>query len=104
MARYRMVAWRIHHSTRAGRASPEMHGEGLFEPRAWHPMYPMQDHRHPPQAPPSLHEMVRGLAPLGGVFARTQDGEPGMQAIWQGDQRLHECISARATPRRVKAL
>jgi Transposase Tn5 dimerisation domain len=99
-----MVAWRIHRITMVGRADPEVPGEVVFEPREWHTMYPMQQHRAPPQAPPSLREMVRGLAPLGGFFARTGDGEPGIQAIWQGDQRLHEFIDALETHRNVTAL
>jgi len=48
--------------------------------------------------------MVRGWAQLGGVFARQGDGEPGMQASWQGYQRLHDFIYALETHWRVKAL
>jgi hypothetical protein len=33
MALYRIVAWRIHKITRAGRADPAVPGDGLFEPR-----------------------------------------------------------------------
>jgi hypothetical protein len=46
--------------------------------------------------------MVRSLAQLGGFFARTRDGEPGIHAIWQGYQRLHEFIYAIDTYRTVK--
>jgi hypothetical protein len=42
-------------------------GEVRFAPREWHTMYTLPQHRHPPQAPPSLRAMVRGLAHLGGV-------------------------------------
>jgi hypothetical protein len=38
--------------------------------------------------------MVRSLAQLGGFLARTRDGEPGIQAIWQGYPRLHDFIYA----------
>jgi hypothetical protein len=48
--------------------------------------------------------MVRGLAQLGGFFARTGDGEPGITSIWQGDQRLHEFIDAVEIHRTVNAL
>jgi hypothetical protein len=54
----------------------------------------MQHHGHPPPTPPPLREMVRSLAQLGGFFARTRDGEPGIQAIWQGYQRLRDFIYA----------
>ncbi len=104
MALYLMVAWRVHHITMAGRAYPDASCDVVFEPREWHTMYPMPYHRHPPQAPPSLREMVRALAQLGGFFARTGDGEPGIPVIWQGYQRLHDFIYALETHRSVNAL
>jgi Transposase Tn5 dimerisation domain len=104
MALYLMVAWRIHTITLAGRAYPDAPCAVVFDPREWHTIYPMQHHRHPPQAPPSLREMVRALAQLGGFFARTGDGEPGIQVIWQGYQRLHDFIYALETHRSVNAL
>ena len=64
----------------------------------------MPRHRAPPQAPPSLREMVRGLAQLGGFLARQGDGEPGVKTIWQGYQRRHEFIYAIETYRTVHAL
>jgi hypothetical protein len=45
--------------------------------------------------------MVRSLARLGGCFARKGDGEPGLNTIWQGYQRLHECIYAVATDQTI---
>jgi Transposase Tn5 dimerisation domain len=47
---------------------------------------------------------VRNLAQLGGFLARQGDGEPGLKAIWQGYQRLHDCIYAIETYRTVNAL
>jgi hypothetical protein len=104
MALYLIVAWRIHSITMAGRAHPDVPCDMVFEPREWHTIYTMQYHRQPPQAPPTLRDMVRGLAQLGGFFARTGDGEPGIQAIWQGYQRLHEFIYALETHRSVNTL
>jgi hypothetical protein len=104
IALYLIVAWRIHSITMVGRAYPDVPCEVVFEPREWHTIYTMQHHRAPPQAPPSLRETVRGLAQLGGFLARTGDGEPGIQAIWQGYQRLHEFISALETHRNITAL
>jgi hypothetical protein len=93
LAIYLIVAWRIHNITMAGRAYPAMSCEVVFE-----------HHGHPPPTPPPLGEMVRSLAQLGGFLARTRDGEPGIQTIWQGYQRLHECIYAIDTYRTVNAL
>jgi Transposase Tn5 dimerisation domain len=99
-----MVAWRIHTITRAGRAEPEVPGEGLCDPWEWPTLDPLPSHHPPPQAPLSLRAMVRGMAQLGGCFARTGDGALSMQASWQGDQRLHAFIDAGETPRGVNAL
>jgi Transposase Tn5 dimerisation domain len=104
IALYLMVAWRIHPITMAGRASPEVPCDVVFAPQEWHTIYTRQYHCHPPQAPPSLREMGRGLAQLGGFLARTGDAEPGIQAIWQGYQRLHEFIYALEIHRRVNVL
>lgn len=104
IALYLMVAWRIHRITMAGRAYPHVPCEVAFEPREWHTIYTMQHHRPPPQAPPTLGEMVWGLAQLGGFLARTGDGQPGITSIWRGYQRLHEFIYAVETHRVVHAL
>jgi hypothetical protein len=104
VAMYLIIAWRIHHITIAGRAYPEVSCAVVCEPREWHTIYTMQHHHPPPQIPPPLREMVRSLAQLGGLLARTGDGEPGIQAIWQGYQRLHECIYAVETHRTVNAI
>ena len=104
LAIYVIVAWRIHAITMAGRAYPAMSCEVVFEPREWHTLYTMQHHSHPPPTPPSLREMVRSLAQLGGFFARKGDGEPGINTSWQGYQRLHDFIYAVDTYRTVQAL
>jgi transposase Tn5 family protein len=99
-----IVAWRMHTITMAGRAYPAMSCELVFAPRAWHTLSMRQHHGPPPPTPPPLRAMVRSLAQLGGCFARTRDGEPGMQTIWQGYQRLHAFINAIETYRTVNAL
>jgi hypothetical protein len=42
MALYLIVAWRIHSSTMAGRAYPDVPCDVMFEPREWHTIYTMQ--------------------------------------------------------------
>ncbi len=101
LAMYMIVAWRIHNITMAGRAYPDASCEVVFAPREWHTLYTMQHHRHPPPTPPPLREMVRSLARLGGFLARARDGEPGIKAIWQGYQRLHDFLYAIETYRAI---
>jgi hypothetical protein len=99
-----MLAWRIPLLTLAGRAYPEVSCAVGFAPRAWQTSDTMPHRCHPPQAPPAWRASVRSLAPRGGVCARQGDGAPGMQAIWQGDQRLHEGIYAVDSHRTLPAL
>ena len=102
-ALYMIVAWRIHNSTMAGRAYPDVSCEVVFAPREWHTLSTMQHHDHPPPTPPPLRKMVRSLAQLGGFLARARDGDPGLKALWQGYQRLHEFIYAIETYRAINA-
>ena len=44
----------------------------------------------PPATPPTLRQAVRWIAQLGGFLGRTSDGEPGVQVLWRGFQRLHD--------------
>jgi IS4 transposase len=104
IAIYLIVAWRIHTITMLGRAYPEVSCEVVFEPHEWQTLFTMQYHSRPPQTPPPLRAMVRSLAQLGGFLARQGDGEPGIQSIWQGYQRLYEFIYALETHRAANAL
>jgi transposase Tn5 family protein len=104
IAIYLSIAWRIHTITMLGRAYPETSCAIVFESREWQTLYTVQFHSAPPPQPPPLRPMVRALARLGGFLARTGDGEPGIQSIWQGYQRLHEFIYALEMYRAVNAL
>jgi Transposase Tn5 dimerisation domain len=103
LASYLIVAWRMHAISRLGRAYPEVSCEGVFAAPEWQTIYTMQAHRPPPQVPPPLREIVRRLAHLGGFLARKGDGEPGVQTLWQGYQRLQDFLYALDTHRAVTA-
>jgi Transposase Tn5 dimerisation domain len=104
LAIYVIVAWRLHTITMAGRAYAEVSCEVVFAPREGHTLDTRPHHSQPPPTPPPRREMVRSLAQLGGCLARTRDGEPGMQAIWPGDQRRHDFLYAIELYRTVKAV
>jgi Transposase Tn5 dimerisation domain len=103
IAVYLIVAWRIHTLTMLSRAYPEVSCEVVFEPQEWQTIDMMQYRRRPPQESPPLREIVRGLARLAGFLARTGDGAPGVQTIWQGYQRLHDFLYALETHRALTA-
>ena len=99
VAIYLIVAWRLHTLTMLSRAYPAVSCEVVFAAHEWQTLYTMPHHRRPPQAPPPLREIVHCLAQLGGFLARTGAGEPGVQTLWQGYQRLREFIYALETHR-----
>ena len=42
---------------------------------------------------PTLREMIRSVATLGGLLGRKGDGEPGTQTLWLGLQRLDDIVA-----------
>jgi hypothetical protein len=84
-----VVAWRLLWLTYQARQSSEVSCEIALEQGEWHALYAQRfSTTTMPSVPPTLHEAVRWIAQLGGFLARTRDGEPGVQTIWQGLRRL----------------
>lgn len=84
---YMIVAWRIARLMRLGRSCPDMDAALMFEADEWKAAYILNKERLPDK-PPSLNEVVRRVARLGGFLARKGDGEPGVKTIWMGMQRI----------------
>ena len=84
---YMVVAWRIARLMRLGRSCPDLDAQLMFEPDEWKAAFILNQKR-PPDTPPTLNEVVRLVARLGGFLARTGDGEPGVKTIWLGMQRI----------------
>ena len=89
-----VVAWRIHHLTFLGRVTPDLPCTAVFEDDQWKAITVFKTRRPPPETPPSLREMIRMVAQLGGFLARTGDGEPGSQVLWRGLQRMDDITIA----------
>ncbi|MBC8726478.1 IS4 family transposase, partial [Paraburkholderia sp. 31.1] len=50
-----------------------------------------------PTPPPTVNEVVRLIAQIGGFLGRKSDGEPGAKTIWRGlDQVLAAADTLRA--------
>ena len=94
IAIYLIVAWRIHTITMQSRAQPQARCELVFSDKEWKTIYLMQQKKKPPKRPPSLREITRMLAQLGGFLARKNDGEPGVKNIWRGYRCLKDYIDA----------
>ena len=89
-----VVAWRIHHLTFLGRVTPDLPCTVVFEDDQWKAITVFKTHLPPPETPPSLREMIRSVAQLGGFLARTGDGEPGSETLWRGLQRMDDITLA----------
>jgi len=90
LATYLIVTWRTLYVCRLGRALPEISCEAIFEPAEWKSVYRVVRRQSPPSQAPTLREMVRMVAQLGGYVNRKRDAEPGPQTVWLGLQRTHD--------------
>ena len=48
----------------------------------------------PPEKPPSLNDMVKLIAGLGGYLGRKHDGPPGPQVLWIGMRRMSDLAAS----------
>ena len=86
---FMIVAWRIARLMRLGRTCPDLDAALLFSPQEWQAAYILAKKRPPKQAP-QLNALIRLIASLGGFLGRKCDGEPGMQTLWLGLQRVRD--------------
>ena len=90
LAVYLIVTWRTLYVCRLGREFPDISCEAVFEPVEWKSVYNIVHREPPPTEPPTLSEMVRMVAQLGGYINRPRDDHPGPQTVWLGLQRTHD--------------
>lgn len=90
LAVYLIVTWRTLYVCRLGREFPDASCEAVFEPSEWKAVYSIVHRQPPPSQPPSLREMLRWVAQLGGYVNRSRPDEPGPQTVWLGLQRTHD--------------
>lgn len=88
LAVYLVVAWRTLYLCRLGRSCPDTPCDAVFEPCEWKAVWKIVRREDPPAKPPTLGNMVRMVAQLGGYIPRTDP--PGPQTLWIGLQRMHD--------------
>ncbi len=93
MAVYSIVSWKIMYLCRLGRECPDLDCEIIFEPSEWKSVYMTIRNEEAPSTPPTLNEMIRMIATLGGYVQRSST-EPGPQTLWLGLQRVHDLSTA----------
>jgi hypothetical protein len=91
LALYLIVTWRTLYVCRLGREFPDISCEAIFDPAEWRSVYRVVRRESPPTEPPSLSQMVRMVAQLGGyVNRKNRPDEPGAKTVWLGLQRMHD--------------
>ncbi|WP_425219326.1 IS4 family transposase (plasmid) [Ralstonia solanacearum] len=87
LALFMIVAWRIAHLMRMGRTCSELDAALFFDPDEIHGAYLLMNKRKP-KGVPTLNEVLRLVAQLGGFLARKGDGELGAKTILEGLQQV----------------
>lgn len=98
LALFMVVAWRITYLMRKGRTCPDLAASLFFDPdeiRGAH----LLTKRKMQATPPTLNEVVRMIAQVGGFLGRKSDGEPGAKTIWRG---LGQVFAAAETLRALR--
>jgi hypothetical protein len=91
LAVYMVVAWRLARLVRLGRTHPDLVASALFTEAEWKGAYILAK-KKPPAEPPTLREVIRQIAMLGGFLGRKSDGEPGVKALWLGFARVRDFV------------
>ncbi|MCO1335458.1 IS4 family transposase [Microbulbifer sp. OS29] len=94
IAIYMIIGWRLHSITTQARRLPEAPCTSAYSEKEWRMTWMIRDKTTPPNEPPSMREITRMLAGLGGFLGRKGDGEPGVKTVWQGYTKLLHYIEA----------
>ena len=86
-----IVAWRLYWMTKINRTDPDAPCIIVLSEHEWKALYSTIHHtRDLPEQLPTVYQVVRWIAQLGGFLGRRSDKEPGITAIWRGWQRLND--------------
>jgi len=91
LALYLVVSWRLTRLVKLGRVHPELEASVFFTEAEWKGAFILAK-KAIPQRAPSVREVVRQIAMLGGFLGRKGDGEPGVKTLWLGMQRLRDFV------------
>jgi hypothetical protein len=99
---YMVVAWRLARMTKLARTQPNMLSNELFSDLEWQGAYLLAE-KEPPKEPPTLREVIRQIASLGGFLGRKHDGEPGVKSLWLGFARLRDFVAGTEYMQRLQS-
>lgn len=89
LAVYMIIAWRSFYVCRVSRTHADTSCEKVYSEAEWKSVWQVVKKRPPPKKPPTLMEMTKIVALLGGYIDRKNSGPPGPQSIWLGLQQMH---------------
>lgn len=90
-----IIAWRVNFLLHMSRVTPNISCAYYFEESEWRAGYMAATrNKESLTSPPTLSEMMRYIAKLGGHLGRKKDLVPGVKAIWIGICKLHNYADA----------
>lgn len=103
LAVFMVVAWRLGRLMRLGRVHPDLEAALFFAPEEWQAAYFLAE-KPVPKTMPSVREVIRQIATLGGFLGRKCDGEPGVKTLWLGMQRIRDFVQGLEFAKQFHAL
>lgn len=103
LAVYMVVSWRLARLVRLGRTHPDLVATALFTDEEWKGAYILAK-KPIPKSPPTIRQVIRQIAMLGGFLGRKSDGEPGVKTLWMGFQRVRDFVDGVEHMRAFNAL
>ncbi|EKD98372.1 MAG: hypothetical protein ACD_23C00469G0001 [uncultured bacterium] len=100
LAVYLVVSWRLARLVKLGRTHPDLDAALLFTDAEWKGAFILAK-KPVPKINPTIRDVVRQIAMLGGFLARKCDGEPGVKTLWLGMQRLRDFVEGMAHMRAI---
>lgn len=89
LALYMIIAWRSFYVCRVSRTHADVSCEKVYSDAQWKSVWQVVQRSPPPKKPPTLMEMTKIVAKLGGYINRKNSGPPGPQSMWLGLQQMH---------------
>ncbi len=94
LALYAAVACQLQYLVYRARQEPEASSGEVLDVEEWQVLWRKFRPGAPlPAQPPSLRQVVRWIAQLGGFLGRQRDGEPGVKVLWRGLRTLHDLVA-----------
>ena len=89
LALYMIIAWRSFYICRVSRTHSDSPCSSVYREAEWKSVWQMVRRSPPPRRAPSLMEITKLIAELGGYVNRKNAAPPGPQSIWLGLQVMH---------------